>query len=108
MTPKIIKFGSIATMARLEEWYRAQCNGDWEHTYGISIETLDNPGWSVEIEVKDTLLYGVPFATVERVILLDVDWLRCEVMDGVFRGSGGIGRLAEILELFLNWADEHR
>lgn len=33
-------------LGRLERWYAAQCNGDWEHTYGITIETLDNPGWT--------------------------------------------------------------
>jgi len=28
----------------LQEWYLEQCNGDWEHEFGIKIETLDNPG----------------------------------------------------------------
>jgi hypothetical protein len=30
-------------LERLERWYAAQCNGDWKHTYGITLETLDNP-----------------------------------------------------------------
>ncbi|GHB54781.1 hypothetical protein GCM10010331_48120 [Streptomyces xanthochromogenes] len=30
---------------RLQSWYSAQCNGDWEHEWGIKIDTLDNPGW---------------------------------------------------------------
>jgi hypothetical protein len=28
----------------LQGWYATQCDGDWEHEYGVSIETLDNPG----------------------------------------------------------------
>lgn len=36
----------------LQDWYCSQCNGDWEHGYGVSIETLDNPGWSLKIELK--------------------------------------------------------
>jgi hypothetical protein len=28
----------------LEAWYASRCDGEWEHGYGISIETLDNPG----------------------------------------------------------------
>lgn len=30
----------------LQKWYKSQCDGDWEHEYGIKIETVDNPGWS--------------------------------------------------------------
>ena len=43
---------------QLQQWYEAQCNGDWEHHYGISIESQDNPGWRVEIDLKDTPLCG--------------------------------------------------
>jgi hypothetical protein len=31
-------------LKRLQDWYVSQCDGGWEHTYGISIDTLDNPG----------------------------------------------------------------
>lgn len=27
----------------LENWYSSNCDGDWEHLYGITIRTLDNP-----------------------------------------------------------------
>ncbi|MFJ5673999.1 Imm53 family immunity protein [Streptomyces sp. NPDC093097] len=37
-------------LSSLTAWYTCQCDGDWEHEYGIRIETLGNPGWSVEIE----------------------------------------------------------
>ena len=30
----------------LMQWYLGECNNDWEHTYGVEIGTLDNPGWS--------------------------------------------------------------
>ena len=26
-------------LKRLQDWYISQCDGDWEHTYGISIAT---------------------------------------------------------------------
>jgi hypothetical protein len=29
----------------LQQWYLAQCDGDWEHEWGVQIGTLDNPGW---------------------------------------------------------------
>ena len=37
--------GNEAVFQRLQKWYKSQCNGDWEHSFGIKIETLDNPGW---------------------------------------------------------------
>ncbi len=29
----------------LEKWFENHCDGTWEHHYGITIETSDNPGW---------------------------------------------------------------
>ena len=43
----------------LQQWYLAQCDGDWEHGYGVSITTLDNPGWSLDITAANrNLLSG--------------------------------------------------
>jgi hypothetical protein len=42
--------------AELQRWYEAQCNGDWEHHNGITIESCDNPGWWVKIDLADTSL----------------------------------------------------
>lgn len=38
----------------LQAWYADQCNEDWEHEWGVKIETLDNPGWSVSIDLEET------------------------------------------------------
>jgi hypothetical protein len=43
-------------LRELRRRYLAQCNEDWERTYGLSIGTLDNPGWSVTIELTGTPL----------------------------------------------------
>jgi hypothetical protein len=91
-------------LPRLESWYRSMCNGDWEHTYGIKIETLDNPGWMVTIEVRDTPLSDLPFQAI-RVEVSETEWIQCEVVDGVFCGTGGLGGLNMILSKFLDWAE---
>ncbi|MFK0239099.1 Imm53 family immunity protein, partial [Streptomyces vinaceus] len=31
---------------------------DWEHEWGVKIATLDNPGWTVEIDLEETDLEG--------------------------------------------------
>ncbi|EMO23578.1 hypothetical protein LEP1GSC168_0880 [Leptospira santarosai str. HAI134] len=41
------------------EWYQFQCDGDWEHEYGIEINTNGDRGWQVKIEVNFTELDGV-------------------------------------------------
>lgn len=43
-------------IAWLSEWYKSNCDGDWEHYYGIKIDTIDNPGWKVDIDLVDTYL----------------------------------------------------
>jgi hypothetical protein len=43
-------------LAELQRWYLDQCDGDWEHAYGITIDTLDNPGWSLRIDLTETPL----------------------------------------------------
>jgi hypothetical protein len=41
-------------LERLQRWYLGECNGDWEHSYGVRIDTLDNPGWIVTIDLHET------------------------------------------------------
>ena len=87
----------------LQKWYRSQCDGEWEHQQGINIETLDNPGWSVRIDLAGTALAGKKFATVKR--LEDKrNWLHCEIVGGKFEGHGGELMLEEIIRTFLSWA----
>src|SRR5687768_2426637 len=43
-------------LARLAAWYAARCNGSWEHKRGVVIETIDNPGWLLTINLDGTPL----------------------------------------------------
>jgi hypothetical protein len=38
-----------------------QCNGEWEHEYGLEVKTIDNPGWSLTIALNGTSLAGRPY-----------------------------------------------
>jgi hypothetical protein len=86
----------------LMEWYQAQCDGDWEHQNGVKIGTIDNPGWSLDID-----LVGTPYADnsdsqtmLERS---DSDWTFVEVKNGKFRARGGSGNLAELISKFAQY-----
>ena len=99
----------MATLEDLQRWYDAQCNGDWEHSYGIKISTMDNPGWHVEIDLPETLLEDRPFTPVRQEDLRDLDsnddgWLDCKVEDRRFVGMGGPFQLGRIIDVFLSWA----
>ena len=83
----------------IQEWYKNQCNGDWEHEYGVKIETLDNPGWIVSIDLVDTFLQGFEYQYYKKG---EEDWIEL-VSDGeVFRGAGDFLKLDEILDKFIN------
>ena len=86
----------------IEEWYASVCNGDWEHSYGVKIETLDNPGWRVEIDLRETPLES---RHLERVVIerTDDDWVHCWTENGKFNGAGGARNLSEILLFFGRW-----
>ena len=45
----------------LQNWFKSQCDGDWEHEYGVKIETVDNPGWYVVINLTGTECEGCAF-----------------------------------------------
>lgn len=93
------------SLNELQKWYLVQCNGDWEHQFGIVIETLDNPGWSVKIDLTDTSIERKPFTEIalERA---EHDWIFCTVESKQFKGSCGPKNLIEMLTLFLGWARE--
>lgn len=86
----------------LQKWYFAQCDGDWEHEYGILIDTLDNPGWNVSINLIGTECENKKFNEVDHQID-ENNWLQCVVKDGKFIGSGGPLNLIDIIKLFVEW-----
>ena len=94
----------METLHQLQKWYHSQCNGDWEHSYGVEIGTLDNPGWRIIIELADTKLVDRPFTEVRQNREHPIDWIHCRVRDRKFEGFGGPFKLEEILKIFLAWA----
>ncbi len=58
----------------LQNWYASNCDGDWEHSFGIRIETLDNPGWLVTIDLEDTRLEQA--SLTHDFDHSDTDWAR--------------------------------
>jgi hypothetical protein len=93
----------VGEIEELQRWYEAQCDGDWEHEFGVRIETLDNPGWSVTINLEGTPLEGRLFTAIHEMAH-ERRWIMCRVEDEEFRGDGGAPMLTAILRAFLDWA----
>jgi hypothetical protein len=113
----------MTNLRRLQSWYAAQCNGEWEHHHGVSIQSCDNPGWRVRIDIEGTPLEHKSFIPVEHNVSLKEmeqiaaglksdacdrgsDWMLCRVKEKVFDGAGGPEKLEAMLGVFLTWAEE--
>ena len=94
-----------SAIQRLQAWYVSQCVDRWEHAYGVSISTIDNPGWRVEIDLTGTPLQNKAFETYEDNYEDEANWLRCWIDEGKFIAACGPLRLEDALECFLAWTD---
>ena len=88
----------------LQNWYKSQCNEDWEHSYGIDIKSLDNPGWLIVIDLLETELENYQFDEV-LIKRSNDDWVHCFLEDGKFQGAGGSLNLLEIVNIFRDWVE---
>ena len=88
----------------LEEWYRRQCDGTWEHSYGVRLDTLDNPGWQLTIDLTGTSAEN----SKPQNISLDSpagDWIACSLTAHSFKGSGDPRKLEQIIGVFRKWVE---
>jgi len=94
-------------MLWLQKWYYKNCNQDWEHDRIVQIGTIDNPGWSVTIQIYDTDLENREFQNINYERTED-DWVFCEVKKAKFEGRCGPINLLEILQIFRNWVESEK
>ena len=89
----------------LQKWYKSQCDKDWEHEYGITIETVDNPGWYIIINLTGTECEGCSFSSV-RLEKDETNWFFCLLRNNNFEASCGVCNLAEVLQIFREWTED--
>ncbi len=91
-------------LGRLQAWFAQQCNGEWEHTYGVAIETVDNPGWVVTIDLAGTRCAHI-VSSQRRIERTTSDWCQTEIAASQFVGAGGPLNLEEVIEEFFRLVD---
>ncbi|GAA0893036.1 hypothetical protein GCM10009122_27150 [Fulvivirga kasyanovii] len=87
---------------RIQNWYKLNCNGDWEHSYGYSISTLDNPGWSVAIDLAETPLEALGYKRDYQNVEKEHDWFSIEALDNSLKIYCGPDNLRQAFEIFFN------
>jgi hypothetical protein len=89
-------------LSLLQEWYSTQCNGYWEHQWGVKIDTLDNPGWMLEIDLIETRAAQRALER-NRIERSEHDWIEYWVESKKFKAAMGPRNLAEAVRIFHNW-----
>jgi hypothetical protein len=94
----------------LERWYQEQCDGEWEQEQGVTIQTLDNPGWLVEANLRGLRPEAMAAARILAVVgeppredngnIGGSIWMTCEIRSGKFVGSGDPTQLRMTLAQF--------
>ncbi len=97
-----------SVLSQLSQWYESYCDGEWEHQYGISINTLDNPGWIIRVNLSYTDQESQPIATFEDH-RTEHDWIVARD-DHTEHGrhyytAGGPNNLEEMIQRFLDWTN---
>jgi hypothetical protein len=86
-----------------EERHEGGCEPSlWEHRYGVKIETLDNPGWRLAVDLAHTAYAGTPvdWTLVDRS---EHDWVHWRVRDDRFEAACGPTNLNEANLAFLDF-----
>lgn len=90
----------------LEDWFKSNCDGDWEHENLINIQSTSNPGWSIEIDLNYTLLESLDIdcPLIEKS---EEDWYFYTLKNGVFSAAGDTTKLLFLIEIFKKIVEEN-
>jgi hypothetical protein len=89
---------------KLAAWYERQCVDEWHEDHGVKIDTLDNPGWSLKVDLEGTALEDRPYDDV-KIERSENDWIVARRYGSVFEAFGGPRNLDEMINIFVQWAD---
>lgn len=88
----------IDILKEIEKWYASQCDGVWEHSYGLEIVNIDNPGWRIKVT-------GASERSVleEKINRSEYNWMKINADSTKFIGYGGPENLEELIRRAVDW-----
>lgn len=94
------------SLAILNQWLILNANGDWERSYGFNIIATSDPGWQIEIDLKDTCLEGVSFQLQEKEIG-DMAYFRLSAAQDKLHIFSGVYGLEQAFAVFSEKISEY-
>ncbi|HGG63119.1 MAG TPA: rhodanese-related sulfurtransferase [Rhodobacteraceae bacterium] len=95
----------VVAFEKLQSWYSSNCDGDWEHQFGVQIETLDNPGWCVTVDLDGTLQENQPFMECKEGRLSESEWIHIRKVGSKIKGSCGPNMLGNMVFEISKWLE---
>jgi len=83
----------------IQNWFKDNCDGNWEKGEVIQITTLDNPGWDIEIDISNTSLANIEINWILNENTKQ-DWYGVKIENQKFNAAGDSKKLEFLLNLF--------
>jgi hypothetical protein len=88
----------------LQRWFADACDGEWERTRGVHVDQLDNPGWTLKIDLTGTRWAGR--TTARQLVERDEhSWLGIKSTRDVYEAVCGPLDLVWAIDSFREWLD---
>ncbi|WP_449386945.1 Imm53 family immunity protein [Chryseobacterium lineare] len=87
----------------LQKWFKEQTDGNWEHEVIIKIESIDNPGWSIEIDLMKSDIIPIEWRLFE---ISDDNWLGYKFEDNIFYIAGDASKLDLSIRVFQEFIEK--
>ena len=89
----------------IQNWFKDNCDGNWEKGEVIQITTLDNPGWDIEIDISNTSLANIEINWILNENTKQ-DWYGVKIENQKFNAAGDSKKLEFLLNLFKEMIDK--
>lgn len=82
----------------LEDWFLFNCDGDWEHSYGINIYVTDDYNWHVQMDLCNMVfsLKGLPLKVIKNTSNNILNYI---IDDEDFVGNASPTNLVKLLKI---------
>lgn len=100
-----VKFDKRDVLVRLADWYKEECDGDWEHQYGINLQfsSSTNLMWKIKVDLDYTLLEDLNFEG--NYHLNNIEYIYSFSMSK-FNGIATLNSLYFLLGKFVDFIEE--
>jgi hypothetical protein len=83
----------------IQNWFKDNCNGEWEKGEVIQITTLRKPGWELEIDISNTSIADINIKWILNESSAQ-DWYGVKIENQKFNAKGDPSKLKFLLGLF--------